>query len=474
MYPKNNLKTGAYFSLAIFFLMLFGAVYYYSERMFFSDSSYIAFKAINEQKLQIQEFRFGAFITQIVPVLGAKLGLSIKSILIAYSASFNLFYLIVASILLFGFKEYRFVILFAFYWVLITTTTFFWPNNEVHQGIGYIFLLFPALIKAGEKKTNFVIPIILLLTLGTTAIFCHPLVLPVFIFLWVYLIAEKSDWHYNKRQTVILSIITLIIIAAKIVVSKTYASYDTEKLKGVSNMKVVDIFKAFTSNLSREIFHHTFSNYWLLPIISGVGIFMLVRQKKFFLSIWTIGCMVVYFVLLCLTFSQYQSFIMESELMAVIIIATFPFVFLTLPSMKKQYTMVILLFIFIVRLINFNGSNEYFSQREQKLADIVAKMKEKNLTKVALMKSERFSAENWELDWGLPAESMLLSASIWDNPMRCFAMVRPEDASWAVPTNNTDVMVCFEKWPIEKLKMNYFHFDTTRPYTSMTYEELMK
>lgn len=473
MSTHTNLKAAALISIGLFIVMLFGAVYFYSERILFSDASYIAFQAINDQALQIQQFRFGAFITQMVPVIGAKLGLSVKSIMIAYSGSFHVFYLLVALILFFGFKAYRCVVLFAFYWILVTTYTFFWPNNEVHQGIAYMFLLFPALTWAAEKKLPFLIPVLVLLVLGTTAIFCHPLVLPPFIFIWVYLVKEKKYWQYNTQQTIVLSVLSLAIVASRVYVSNNYSDYDVNMLNGVSNMRAEDILGAFTSPLANEIYRRVHTNYWILPIVALIGIGTLVYKRMYFLAVWTLGCTLVYFILLCLTFTTYMEFITESEMMAGIIIATAPFVFETLTSLKKGYATGIVLIIFTLRLVTFYNANGFFTQRVQDLAGILAKMKKQQITKLVLVKDETYSEQAWGMSWGVPLETLLLSASIWDKPARQFLFVHPSEM-WRISESKTDIVGCFEIFPKERIDRKYFPYDTTRSYTVMKYGDFVK
>ncbi|HYD21163.1 MAG TPA: hypothetical protein VEB40_06805 [Flavipsychrobacter sp.] len=474
MQQKSTLKIGAYLSLAIFGLLLYGAIYFYAERMFFADSSPIAFQAINEEKLQIQQYRFGAFITQMVPILGAKIGLSVKNILIAYSASFNVFYLFVAALMLFVFRNYRLVILYAFYWTLVTTYTFFWPNNEVHQGIAYMFLLFSLLKWLGEKKVNFVISVLSLLLLGSTAIFCHPLVLPPLFFLWVYLIAEKDHWYYNRQQTIILSLVLIVVAVTKMYVSQVYAGYDKELLGGVGGLSLSAVSGVFSSQLAKDIFHFAYVNYWILPVLGAAGIITLLVKRHFFLAVWTFGCALLFFILLCLTFKGYSEFYTESEIMPGIVILTAPFVFVTLKLMRSGFVAILLLLIFGLRIQHFIETNGHFSFRVQHLANMVAKMKDKNLTKVVLVKSDTNVEWRWMVEWGFASETIMISAANWDKPVRQFVIMAPGELEKRLPKNNSDVIACFSTWPIEKVNMTHFQFDTTQPYAVLSYEEFIK
>jgi hypothetical protein len=458
----------------MFLIMFFGALYYYKERMLFADASHIAFSAINEERLQIQQFRFGAFITQIVPVLGAKFGLSIKTLMLAYSAGFNFFYLSVAAILLFVFKAYRLLVLYTLYWVLVTTHSFFWTNNEVHQGIAYMFLLFSALLAAGERKLHLAFSLMLLIILGTTALFCHPLVIPPFVFLWFYLIAEGQHWHFERKQTIILTAVAMLIVVAKVYVSKSYSGYDSNLLSGVSRITPFDFIKVFSSPLALEIYRHIPTNYGLLVCVFVAGVAALFIRKQFFLAFWTIACSTVYFILLCLTFTGFIEFNTESELMPIVIIMAAPFALSTLVGLSQRQAVLILLFIFALRLVRFQVSAHHFVERVDHLTQIMNRMKQQRLTKLVLVKNEPEIEWRWMLEWGFPAESMMLSALAIDKPIRQFVVMTSEEAERRVPKGDEDVIVCFDTWPSKKLNRRYFPFDTTRPYTVLSYEEFTK
>src|SRR3954464_15537845 len=63
-YLTNMLITPSRLVLSLFTVLLLGAAYFSLERILFSDASYILFRLINLNSLQIQEQRYGSFITQ--------------------------------------------------------------------------------------------------------------------------------------------------------------------------------------------------------------------------------------------------------------------------------------------------------------------------------------------------------------------------------------------------------------------------
>src|SRR5690606_38236002 len=93
------------------------------------------------------------------PLAGVWLKLPLTLIVLLYSASFNLFYL-VSGIVLFRLKQYHFLLLLAFYLTACATETFYWSNNEVHQGICWMLLTFGFLFYAVEngKSNAFIVP----------------------------------------------------------------------------------------------------------------------------------------------------------------------------------------------------------------------------------------------------------------------------------------------------------------------------
>src|SRR5690606_11941303 len=158
----RNFSWAYYLSLGFIFILLVFSLLFYKERMLFVDPAWIVFNIINKGKLIIAENRYGAFITQIFPYFGSKLGLSLKSILILYSASFYLFYFFTAYIIGFKWKQEVFAILLALYLGVFVSDVFYWPNNEVHQGIAWMFLFLAYYqFKRGQKKPFYFYPLLL-------------------------------------------------------------------------------------------------------------------------------------------------------------------------------------------------------------------------------------------------------------------------------------------------------------------------
>jgi hypothetical protein len=190
-FPKDKILRITVFLL---FVVLFaGSVYYYKERMMFCDAAHIFFLIVNTHHLELSYVhRYGSFITQIVPLFSSLAHIPLKESLLLYSMSFNLFYLIVASILLFRFKNTKLGILFALYYILFASETYYWTNNEIHQAMAWCFLLFGIIQNYKQRPRYPVFHFSVVIILAFLSLFTHPLMLFIFPFLWIFTILEKD------------------------------------------------------------------------------------------------------------------------------------------------------------------------------------------------------------------------------------------------------------------------------------------
>ncbi|WP_276132899.1 hypothetical protein [Polluticoccus soli] len=461
----------ALLSLGTLAVLVIGALVFWKERMLLCDAPHIAFRIINEQTLQIQQFRYGAFITQSVPLLASKLHLPLQTVLILYSLSFNLFYFLIAAVLVFRFKTYGLAVLIGFYYTLFASDTFYWTNNEVHQGIAWMFLCF-GYIFSPRKQRSFVATALVLLFFGGLAIITHPLVLIPFVFLWGFFLIDKSSWPYSRQQTLALTIIVATLVFAKLIISKTNASYDSSMMEGVGGFSLRSIAEAFTSDMALELLKHTVKNFWIVPILFVAGIVALLKRRKLLLAAYTAMFFLAYFIAVCMTFKGYLAFYTEGELMAAAIIAAAPFVYFVLPQLKEKQIVLFVALIFIVRLAYIGVSSQKFTNRVGALNKVLQQMHRDNLTKLALLKDEDHVEPIWMLDWGIPVESIMLSALNGDPVQRQFIILKPGEGNRVEV--DTKHLVTTDIWRIDQLNQFYFHFDTTQPYLIKSYKDYIR
>ena len=417
-------------------VLLLGAFVFYRERMF-SDAAYIAFNIINTHSLQIQEYRYGSFITQVFPLAAASLHLPVKVALIAYSASFNIFYLSVALVLFYRFKEYALVVLMGLYYTLYFSDAYFWTNCELHQGVSWMFLAFGTLryfcakSERANKAQNLTLGICIFLLTGALAISSHPQVIILFLFLWVFFWLVQDSAPFTKKYSIIL--FGFILLASVIrYLRSTRPGYDSNLLSGLQKATFADIAGTFTSGMADTFWQGVVHNHWLLPLILITGVVVLFRQRKYQLVAYLLLANVGFFVLLCLTFKALSvSFHFESEFCPFSILCGAAFVWYVLPSLNNTRTVLaVVVMIFTIRLIYIGAAAPKFVARIKRVDAILACMKSHGTKKLLIPHGDGQIDNDLMLGWALPYETLLYSKVAGDSVPATAICLDNDDKVW--------------------------------------------
>jgi hypothetical protein len=213
--------------------------------MLFIDAPHILFRIINDGTLQVTEHRYGSFITQVVPWVGVKLHFSLKSIMLLYSVSFYLFYLSIMSLLVFRYRAYTAAVVLALYYTLLVSDTFYWPNNEVHQGIAWLALAYTLLSRSLRKEQLRPLQIVLPAILFFIAIWTHPLV--GIIAIYVLPFALRTVYKHRKPLALAVAAVVVGLVAVKWY-QGMHHGYDSAKIETVTTFD----------------FHHV-ASVWVVP-----------------------------------------------------------------------------------------------------------------------------------------------------------------------------------------------------------------
>lgn len=344
-------KITARIIISLFVIMLAGCFIYYKERMLFVDPSWIVFSILNEKHFIISEYRYGAFITQMIPLMAGYLHLPLKVVLITYSASFNAFYLCAILVLLFRYKQNALAILMAFYFTLFVSDEYFWPNNEVHQGVTWMFLFFGLFLH--RSKNLKIHHHLLLLVFGFLAIFSHFIVIIPFSYLWIYYIIQYKSRGIGSKPIIFYTLYLSLVFIVKYRLGIS-GWYDGAKLTNVKKLNISDIWYSFSNGQAKTMGTLLLSNYWISILLLLVGLIFAIKKKSYLAVALTLAYSIGYFSVVCLTypdaFGRSTLFYMESEWMALSIIATSLFVFKVLPQLKPGYIHIALILIFLVRI----------------------------------------------------------------------------------------------------------------------------
>jgi hypothetical protein len=451
-----------YLLITLFIVLFIGSIIFAQERILFCDAPFILAEILNTGSLSIQEHRYGSFVTQLFPLLTGKAHVPLKDIILLYSISFNLFYLIVAAIILFRFKNIKLAVLMAFYYTLFVSDTYFWTNNELHQAVAWMFLLFGFIMDYKTRPYSFFIHLPVFVVLSFLSFFTHPLILLVLPFLWLFILFDRNLNPYHLRKGLLLSAILLIICAVKFYIMKQ-GGYDTEKLNGPTHISIKDVIGSFTSPMAKIISIKMLTQYFFIPLLFIAGIWGAWSAKKYKHLLLTAVFSLGYFVAVCLTFNDFTPFYAESEWMPFTIITTLLFVYYVLPKIKPAMATALLSIIFMVRIGYIIHSSQKFTERKEWIFAMLDKMKAQGITKGYLYENEHLN-KLLLINWGAPVESLLASALKGDKPNRTFVTDTPEGIKNRMVTSGKDMIYCFNTKKYTKLNPYYFQIDTISGY----------
>jgi hypothetical protein len=393
---------------AIVAVLLAGAIFFYKERMLFIDAPHILFRIINDGRLHIEEYRIGSFITQMFPLFCSKLHLPFKSLVVLYSASFYLFYLSAAALLVYKLRNYELAILYSLYLTLLVSDTYYWPNNEVHQGVTWLMLAFAGSIYLSQR--NKLVVIVSFTVLFALAIWTHPLVMFVAIYLWFFMLLSKSFCPFPKWQTILLTAILLTLSFLKFYQGSRHG-YDNSKIEVVTNFDLQNIKDVLISPMLRSFLKSCITDYWIFTILFVAGLAALAWSRKYLLLAFTVVYAVGYLLLVCIVFRDVSPnrFYIESEYMPLTFICCAAFVYYLLPRLNARMGPAIVILIFAVRIGYIYAASGTFTNRVAIIGGMHEKMKEKGLSKVLIPEPVPEISNGLITNWGAPVESIIFS-----------------------------------------------------------------
>lgn len=455
-----------------FSVLLSGALIFFRQRMFFVDPCFVAFEIINTHALVITEHRYGAFITQIVPLISSLLHFPLPLLLLLYSASFYIFYIGVCFLLIYKFRQYALALLMIFYFTLFVSDVYFWPNNEVHQGIAWMYLFFGLQFNNVSMRQTFWFHATSILTVFL-AIFSHFIVMLPLTFLWIFFTMYYDRVKKEKKSFPIYSCILLTLMIIKYILgSKGW--YDGEKLKGVTHLSPSSIVDAFSSGQLQTLGMLLLTNYWIVILVFVTGMWGVLREKKYALIFLTTGFVIGYLVLVSITFPSAFGreilFYMESQWMAMAIIVATPFVFYFLPVLREKQILGLVAAILLIRLIYIGFSFSQFNERFISLRDHVDALRGSGVTKVLIENTPELK-EKYLMNWGLPVESLMFSAMEERAQPVTFKVIEPGEKDLI---SSDSFYSSFRIMKIAELNPYYFKLDTIQPYRITSFQDLKR
>lgn len=446
-----KIGTTAYIILGVL------AYIFYLERTVFVDISFHLFYIIKDGGFAIQNNRFGAMLTQIFPLIGSKIGLSLSSLMKLYSVGFVLYYLAIFLIITRVLKLARFGLLMLLFSTLMVTDTFYWIQSELPQGIAFLILYFAVLFSVhnNQKIRNWIL-IPVLATMVVTIVFFNPLLVFLFIFFTVFLYLDHPSLREYLKASFLFYILILII---KSLFFKTY--YDSNAIEGVKNF--ITLFPDYIFLASNKQFLlDVIGKYYLLILMLLSMTYYYISKKNYIKVFLLLAFFGGYLILVNVSYPNgADAFYIENLHLPLSVFVALPFA-LDFKLQNKNYFIILVVLIVAIRIIHIGFNHNLYTERVNMLSNYLQKTENLDQKKI-IISENHFPKDTLLMSWATPYEFWLLSTHNGNDTRSIMITDNVSDIKWTKSYNKKFVT----KWGVfdySELPTKYFNFTDTSYY----------
>lgn len=449
--PVYRLGLAAYIMLFVF------AIVCYKERTVFLDISFLLYSIMKNDELAIQVYRFGAAFTQVFPLIGRRLNMSLQHIMILYSAGVAFYYFVCYLLCGRVFKRYDIAIGLLLFNILFVTNTFFWMQAELPLGVATLFVMY-AFLHSELAMKNMVVTYILATAMAVTVSFFHPLLFIPSLYIFLY---HRKEWKERKRGLLFL-FAAIVFVASELVKAKWFGNpYDSTATSQSKNIK------HFFPNYWDLYATQTFVKDWLgkfvwIPITSLLVIVYAIIKKRWIDLALFLSFFVGYTILICASYptEKTEPFYIENLFLPLAIIIGVPFIFIVMPQLNKKLAVGLFALIIVMGGTRIYSKRSFYTSRVDWMRGFMEEHKGKKL----LVNPDRVPMQTLLMTWGSSYEFWLLSTA--ENNETASIIV--DENYKSMLTSHWDTRMFRTKWDYaiyDDLPEPYFIFkDTTTAY----------
>lgn len=460
MKPPPHVKVLLFIGGAVYAVLALYSIIFFKERTIFLDVSFHLFYIIKDNDFAIQANRFGAALTQIFPLLSARLNLPLKWVMINYSLGVVLYYFGIFWLCAKVFKNERLGLAMVLFSTLMVSYTFWWMQIEFAQGIALTILFFGFIAREKQWQHYNFLEIALFFIILFTIVYFHPLIPVVFIYLFLFFLLEKEQ-IINRNLFLAAGVAFVAILYIKNSLLPA-ANYDANAVEALDNFELLyPDYLDIPAN--KNFIQYCFTDYYLLPIglIIIIGVYLFTRN-------WLKLVLVISFFfgyLLLVNVSFYQGmpqFHIESFYLPLSIFVIFPLVYDVAPLVRdKRIFFIILALVFIIRLVHIKIRHQSYTERLAWMEHLLEKTDTLSQKKL-IISQEDVPLDTLIMVWGSPYEFWLLS-TLEGNTRSVLILENISEVDWALDQNDAFIT----KWGVFKyheLPKRYFNFADTTGY----------
>lgn len=275
---------------------------YWLERSGSIDTSNYLFEIICEEGFLLANWRFAAGLTQLLPILAVKMGLSLKAVMIAYSINFAILNYLVFLATVYWLRNPIGGLLVTLITAIGVTHVFYWPVSEAFQCMVYCCALYATL----QSKLPFNQKLIATGLFGFLTVASHPLAMIVVPFsVAFYGLGKKS--LLKERQ--LLSTMGLAILLPLLFFGIKYISGGKDTDADSAFNLFVSLQGLWDSPGLRTTNNSLFTQFEMLSnccIVALAGLILKKRWIQIALLLLTLG---LYYLMFNVTYKNGTSFL---------------------------------------------------------------------------------------------------------------------------------------------------------------------
>lgn len=385
---------------AAFSALLFFSLLFYKERVGFVDAAFHLFTILKDHSVQVFHHRVAGAITQVVPWLMGELGLPLKAIAMAYSASYFALYLLVFILIARWLKNGRMALVFLLFHTLMAAHVFYLMVSELYQGLALLFLYLAAW--ENGLRPRYFWPLTLLII--PIAALAHPLMIFPFTFIMAFLLlSDPGKW----RQGLGIVAVYLAVFALKTWVFST--AYDNQAFSALNNIR--KYYPAYWELPSfYDFLRYLYTDYYfLIPTLLACAIFY-IRRRRF----WKLFLMLGYFAGLSFLINiayvrDGPQFYLEHQFQLLAIFVGMPLAYDLFPEIKKRWVVPGIVAVIVVAcLLRVYGAHTPYTKRQEWLREVMAQTAGLENRKLILQPAQ-VPMKKFIMTWGISYETWLLS-----------------------------------------------------------------
>ncbi|NRB50652.1 MAG: hypothetical protein HRU41_23490 [Saprospiraceae bacterium] len=393
-----------------FGLLLVMSLLYYQERLLHFDAANYTFQLLYFEDFYIGHGRWISAPTQLLPLLAIKMGASLRTVLLIYSASFILFYYLIYLLIVYGFRQAKVGLFLALALCLTMRYKFYGPVGEVILSIGSVALLLGWLWR-GEvlshlsARWNYLLSFLLMVVLILTG---HPFASLSLLFVMGFHWISAGNW-WDKEFWIMMGT-AVFLLGRKYLSLQQEGSYEAGQMDNLQEgVKILGNFQDYY--VFDRILYFLDTEYTFPFAIFSLSLLLLIYKRKWLLVVFILLSQVGMLVAIMVSFSYLNDpiyILLDGYLTHLGVIWALPMVYVLLEE-QRVWSLALMVLLLGFGVDRIHGKRTFFQQRMEIIGSIMEPSLDQNHKKL-LHHMDHFDWQRLWLPWAVGVETLMYSA----------------------------------------------------------------